>query len=135
MYRLARPTVNALKAPTNQRKFAKATLLGRLGAAPEVRTSSQGKPYVTYNLAVNKPPKRDDKGQIVTGEDGYPVRDTNWFTVFNFRPGAEQFLPALEPGTQLLVEATLETRPGQQGGSEMLLRELSHKVVSRKQQK
>lgn len=33
-----------------------------------------------------------------------PVRDASWFTIFNFKPSATQFLPSIPVGTQLLVE-------------------------------
>ncbi|KAL1408200.1 hypothetical protein Q8F55_005005 [Vanrija albida] len=136
MYRLARPTLNALKAPIGQRNFAKATLLGRLGSTPSVHETQDGRKFVTYNLAVPKPPKRDADGKVVLGPDGFPVRDTNWFTVFNFIPNSVEYLVELQPGTQLLVEANLESRSStDEAGNhqkDLFLRELSHKIVSKK---
>ncbi|BEI83237.1 hypothetical protein CcaverHIS002_0311050 [Cutaneotrichosporon cavernicola] len=135
MFGLARPTINTAKASFGQRGYAKATLIGRLGGKPEVRQAGNGKNYVTYNLAVPKPPKRNEEGEVIRDENGYTVRDTNWFTIFNFRPTAAQYMANLEPGTQLMVEATLETRttPTEAGNvKDVLLREISHQVVSRK---
>ncbi|TXT13357.1 hypothetical protein VHUM_00724 [Vanrija humicola] len=135
MYRLARPTLNALKAPVGQRNFAKATLLGRLGSAPSVHETQDGRKFVTYNLAVPKPPKRDADGKCFA-DPPVPVRDTNWFTVFNFIPNSVEYLTALQPGTQLLVEANLESRSStDEAGNyqkDLFLRELSHKIVSKK---
>jgi hypothetical protein len=32
----------------------------------------------SYSLAVSRPPKKDDKGEIVRDERGYAVRETDW---------------------------------------------------------
>ncbi|RSH88266.1 uncharacterized protein EHS24_000800 [Apiotrichum porosum] len=122
MQRITRPTLNALKAaPIQSRGFAKATLIGRLGAVPEVRDSANGKKYVRYTIAVSRPPKRDENGEIVKGPDGFAVTDTDC---------SIESMPRIPTGSQLAVEAVLETRQTAEGVRDILLRDISHKVVN-----
>ncbi|KAL7423062.1 hypothetical protein Q5752_002361 [Cryptotrichosporon argae] len=134
MNTLTRPTLSALKA-SGTRGYAKATLVGRLGAAPTELKAANGKVFFSYPLGVSKPPKRDANGELVKDEHGYPVRDTNWFTIYNFEQNAAEYLPSLQPGTQMLVETTLDQKstPNEEGVNikSIVLRELSHRVVSR----
>jgi hypothetical protein len=80
------------------RAYSKGTILGRLGSAPSVHQSSNGKEFymyvpspgtksvrngwltlLRYNLAVNRPPKKDANGELLRDDNGFPVRDTDWY--------------------------------------------------------
>ncbi|WWC62728.1 uncharacterized protein I303_105325 [Kwoniella dejecticola CBS 10117] len=135
-----RPTVlKSLRAPTQQtRSFvSKAQLVGRLGAAPEKGITASGQDYYRYSLAVTKPAKRDAEGKPVLDDQGYPIRDSSWFTVFNFRENAAAAVERLQAGSLLYVEAQIDTvttpppAEGQPGNKQYVFRETSHKVLSR----
>ncbi|WRT67912.1 uncharacterized protein IL334_004886 [Kwoniella shivajii] len=133
----ALPSLKAIRVPAQTRSFvSKAQLVGRLGAAPEKGTTSSGQEYFRYNLAVTKPPRKDAEGKPVLDEQGYPVRDSSWFTVFNFRERAAESLERLQPGSLLYVEAqidTITTPPAgdQPGSKQYVFRENSHRVLSK----
>ncbi|WWC96239.1 hypothetical protein V866_003106 [Kwoniella sp. B9012] len=127
-----------LQAQTQTRTFvSKAQLVGRLGAAPEKGTTSGGQDYYRYSLAVTKPGKRDAEGKPVLDEQGYPVRESSWFTVFNFKERAAEALEKLQPGSLLYVEAQIDTittpppADGQPGSKQYVFRESSHRVLSK----
>ncbi|WVQ65642.1 hypothetical protein V865_003081 [Kwoniella europaea PYCC6329] len=127
-----------LQAQTQSRSFvSKAQLVGRLGAAPEKGTTSGGQDYYRYSLAVTKPGKRDAEGKPVLDEQGYPVRESSWFTVFNFKERAAEALEKLQPGSLLYVEAQIDTittpppADGQPGSKQYVFRESSHRVLSK----
>ncbi|OCF30435.1 hypothetical protein I317_07901 [Kwoniella heveanensis CBS 569] len=133
------PALRAARAPLNQtRSFvSKAQIVGRLGAAPEKGTTANGREFYRYSLAVTKPPKRDAEGKPVLDEQGYPVRESNWFTVFNFNERAAESVQKLQAGSLLYVEANIDTitnpptAEGQPGNKSYVFRESSHKVLSR----
>ncbi|WWC88516.1 uncharacterized protein L201_003427 [Kwoniella dendrophila CBS 6074] len=134
----ASPALKALRAPAFSRSFvSKAQLVGRLGAAPEKGTTASGQDYYRYSLAVQKPAKRDAEGKPVLDEQGYPVRESSWFTVFNFRERAAEQAERLQAGSLLYVEANIDTittppsAEGQPGNKQYVFRELSHKVLSK----
>ncbi|WVW84826.1 hypothetical protein I302_106861 [Kwoniella bestiolae CBS 10118] len=133
--------LKTLRAPAAQmqtRSFvSKAQLVGRLGAVPEKGTTSGGQDYYRYSLAVTKPGKRDAEGKPVLDEQGYPVRESSWFTVFNFKDRAAEALEKLQPGSLLYVEAQIDTitapppAEGQPGSKQYVFRESSHRVLSK----
>ncbi|WVQ73265.1 hypothetical protein IAR50_002833 [Cryptococcus sp. DSM 104548] len=130
-----RATASASKQQT--RSFiSKAQFIGRLGAAPEKGTTANGKDYYKYALAVSKPPRRDAEGKVILDESGYPVRESSWFTLFNFREGvAAGSLENLPAGSLLYVEASIDsvTNTGADGNpnKQYLFKETSHRVISR----
>jgi hypothetical protein len=58
------------KTAPASRGVAKATFIGRLGGTPTVHQTANGKEFVRYSIATNRPPKRDDAGEMVKSEDG-----------------------------------------------------------------
>ncbi|OCF57114.1 hypothetical protein L486_05973 [Kwoniella mangroviensis CBS 10435] len=142
-----------LQAQTQTRSFvSKAQLVGRLGAAPEKGTTSGGQDYYRYSLAVTKPGKRDAEGiytvqlcllpcrkttQLIDLVPLDPVRESSWFTVFNFKERAAEALEKLQPGSLLYVEAQIDTittpppADGQPGSKQYVFRESSHRVLSK----
>ncbi|WVR06459.1 hypothetical protein IAU60_003490 [Kwoniella sp. DSM 27419] len=134
----ALPSLRAMRAPLQARTFvSKAQLVGRLGAAPEKATTSSGQEYYRYALAVSKPPKKDAEGKLVLDEQGYPVRDSSWFTVFNFNERNAEYLEKLQAGSLLYVEANIDTitsapsEDGTPGVKQYVFRETSHRVLSK----
>ncbi|RSH90973.1 hypothetical protein EHS25_010149 [Saitozyma podzolica] len=101
-----RPVLPTLRAAANQHRtmYSKATIVGRLGAAPAAKEGANGKSYYIYSLASSKPPRRNANGEIILGEDGRPVRDTNWFSIFNFAENAAPGMDRLQAGDLVMVE-------------------------------
>ncbi|KAJ0416532.1 hypothetical protein BJY00DRAFT_232667 [Aspergillus carlsbadensis] len=80
------------------RSYARVTVTGRLGHAPELRTSKNGNEYVFYSIATNQPP--GDEAQ--------------WFHVatHSIPEGAyRNLLLSLPKGTYMLVNGELKVRP------------------------
>ncbi|WWD18598.1 hypothetical protein CI109_103051 [Kwoniella shandongensis] len=135
----ALPTLRAARATAQQtRSFvSKAQLVGRLGAAPEKGKTSSGTTYYRYSVGTTKPPKKDAEGNVVVDEQGYPVRESSWFTVFNFNERASESLEKLKAGQLLYVEANIDTvttpsaEDGSGGQKQYVFRELSHRVLSK----
>src|SRR5918912_3700958 len=74
------------------------TLLGNLGADPEVRYTQKGTQIVSFNVAVN---------QVRTGPDGERQESTEWFRVrVTNRQG--DFVSRLGKGTRVLVIGRLD---------------------------
>ncbi|GFZ45029.1 hypothetical protein JCM24511_02755 [Saitozyma sp. JCM 24511] len=133
-----RPVLPTLRAAANQHRtmYSKATIVGRLGAAPAAKEGANGKSYYIYSLASSKPPRRNANGEIILGEDGRPVRDTNWFSIFNFAENAAPGMDRLQAGDLVMVEASLDTRAlggaeGEPVRKEIVLREINHRILDR----
>ena len=74
------------------------TLLGNLGADPEVRFSQKGAQIVSFRVAVN---------QVKTGPDGERQENTEWFRVkVSGRQG--DFVQRLSKGARVLVMGRLD---------------------------
>jgi single-strand DNA-binding protein len=74
------------------------TLLGNLGADPEVRFSQKGAQIVSFRVAVN---------QVRTGPDGERQENTEWFRVkVSGRQG--DFVQRLSNGARVLVMGRLD---------------------------
>ncbi|WVQ83033.1 hypothetical protein IAT38_005171 [Cryptococcus sp. DSM 104549] len=133
------PALRSARAQVQQtRSFvSKAQFVGRLGAAPERHSTQAGTSYFKYAIATNKPPKKDADGKLITDANGYPVRETNWYTIFNFNDRQAEYLEKLVPGSLLFVEATIDvlTTPaaveGEAGSKQYVFRESSHRVLSK----
>jgi single-strand DNA-binding protein len=74
------------------------TLLGNLGADPEVRYTTKGTQMVTFRVAVN---------QVRTGPDGERQENTEWFRIRVANRQAE-FAQRLTRGTRVLVVGRLD---------------------------
>jgi single-strand DNA-binding protein len=74
------------------------TLLGNLGADPEVRYSQKGTQIVSFRVAVN---------QVKTGPDGERQENTEWFGIRVANRQAE-FAQRLTRGTRVLVVGRLD---------------------------
>jgi single-strand DNA-binding protein len=74
------------------------TLLGNLGADPELRYSQKGAPMVTFRVAVN---------QVRTGPDGERQENTEWFRVRTMGRLAES-AQRLTKGSRVLVVGRLD---------------------------
>jgi single-strand DNA-binding protein len=81
--------------------MCKVTLIGNLGADPELRYTQQGKAVTKFRVAVNTR-KRTPEGEW---QD-----HTEWFGVTVFGPRAEQMNERLQRGNRVYVEGRLETR-------------------------
>ena len=76
--------------------FAKLIIVGNLGSDPEMRYTSQGKPYTRLSIAVNRT-WANDKGEKQV--------DTTWFRVTVWGKQAEACSQYLSKGRMVLVEA------------------------------
>lgn len=74
------------------------SLLGNLGADPELRYSQKGTPIATFRVAVH---------QVRTGPDGERQESTEWFRV-RAAGRLSEFTQGLGKGTRVLVEGRLE---------------------------
>src|SRR5690242_7815151 len=74
------------------------SLLGNLGADPELRYSQKGSPIVSFRVAVN---------QVKTGPDGERQENTEWFRVRVANRQAE-FVQRLNKGARVLVIGRLD---------------------------
>jgi single-strand DNA-binding protein len=74
------------------------TLLGNLGADPEVRYSQKGTQVVSFRVAVN---------QVRTGRDGERQENTEWFRVTVMGRSAD-FAQRLNKGSRVLVVGRLD---------------------------
>lgn len=72
------------------------TVVGRLGNKPEIRVTSKGNEFVTFNLAV------DDYNK---GE-----KETTWFTVVDFTPNAKRRAEHLNKGSLVYIQGTERVR-------------------------
>jgi len=79
----------------------KVLLLGRLGAAPELKYTQSQTPICTLRLATNERRK---------GADGEWTEHTEWHTVVTFGKTAENCNQYLEKGRQCFVEGRIQTR-------------------------
>jgi single-strand DNA-binding protein len=74
------------------------TLLGNMGADPEVRYTAKGTQIVSFRVAVN---------QVRTGPDGERQENTEWFRVRQSGKQSE-FVQRLSKGTRVLVLGRLD---------------------------
>jgi single-strand DNA-binding protein len=74
------------------------TLLGNLGADPEVRYSATGQQLVSFNVAVN---------QVRKGPDGERQENTEWFRI-RVPTRQNEFVQRLSKGTKVLVLGRLD---------------------------
>src|SRR5918912_4207999 len=85
------------------------SLLGNLGADPEVRYNSKGVPMVSFRVAVN---------QVRTGPDGERQENTEWFRV-RAMGRLSEFAQRLQKGTRVLVFGRLDVGHYQSREGEM----------------
>jgi single-strand DNA-binding protein len=85
------------------------TLLGNLGADPEVRYSQKGTQITSFRVAVN---------QVRTGPDGERQENTEWFRV-RVAGRLGEFVQRLTKGTRVLVMGRLDIGHYQAQSGEM----------------
>ncbi|KDN50004.1 hypothetical protein RSAG8_01340, partial [Rhizoctonia solani AG-8 WAC10335] len=85
------------------RGFARLTLIGRLGADPELKTASTGSEYVKYTIVTDSPSRPLPDGT-------YPPRVPTWHNIISFIPPTYPKLTSLRRGAHVYVEATYEMR-------------------------
>ncbi len=85
--------------------YQEITIVGNLGADPEMKYLQDGQAVTNFSLATNRKWKT---------RDGQPAEETTWFRVSVFGPAAEACEQYLEKGRQVLVVGRL--RPGNDGG-------------------
>jgi single-strand DNA-binding protein len=79
----------------------KVTLIGHLGADPELRYTEGNVPVVTFNIATNESYK-DQSGNLVDR--------TEWHRIVAWRKLAELFGEYLKKGSKVYIEGKLQTR-------------------------
>ncbi|CCO27008.1 hypothetical protein RSOLAG1IB_02610 [Rhizoctonia solani AG-1 IB] len=85
------------------RGFARLTLIGRLGADPELKTASNGTEYVKYVVATDAPSRALPDGS-------HPPSKPTWHNITSFASSAVPRLTALRKGARVYVEATYEMK-------------------------
>jgi single-strand DNA-binding protein len=85
------------------------SIMGNVGKDPEMRFTSNGKAVTTFTVAVNK---------TITGQDGQPVKLTDWFNVKTWASLAELCNQYLSKGKKVFVVGSLhinnyESKDGQ----------------------
>jgi single-strand DNA-binding protein len=76
----------------------RATLIGNLGADPELRYSQKGAPIASFRVAVN---------QVRTGPDGERQENTEWFRI-RASGRLSEFAQRLQKGSRVLVIGRLD---------------------------
>merc|ERR1711939_1046041 len=89
----------SFSASARANDVAKMILVGRIGATPNVGTTRNDKPYVSYKIATTDPYVPPREGE----EPTQPT--TSWHTIFAYGPAVER-LQTLEKGTLVMVERT-----------------------------
>ncbi len=79
------------------RSVNKVILLGRLGAKPELRTTSGGKSWCKVSLATSRPHKKNDVW----------IEETDWHNLVLWNKEAENFCHYMEKGSPCCVEGRL----------------------------
>jgi single-strand DNA-binding protein len=82
------------------RGLNKVLLIGRLGADPEIRYTSDGTAVSNFNIATNRPIKRGDQWE----------EETDWHRIVAWRRLAEICGEYLKKGSNIFVEGQLRTR-------------------------
>ncbi len=77
------------------------SIIGNLGADPEMRFTQAGVPFTTFNVAVNNTRR---------GPDGEDVESTDWFRVTAWRGLAEIANNYLQKGSQVFIHGRFRTR-------------------------
>ncbi|CAH1666906.1 MULTISPECIES: single-stranded DNA-binding protein [Alphaproteobacteria] len=67
--------------------FNQVTLVGHIGANPEIRNTSNGNKVANFSLATSRP--RYSDGKIVRNERGYAEQDTEWHRIVAFNGQAK----------------------------------------------
>ena len=67
--------------------FNQVTLVGNLGADPEIRNTNSGGKVANFSLATSRPHYSD--GKIVRNERGYAEQETEWHRVVAFNGQAK----------------------------------------------
>jgi single-strand DNA-binding protein len=78
--------------------FQKVTIVGNLGADPEMRYTASGVPVTHFSVATNR---------RWTDAEGNPQEETTWFRVSAWRGLAETCNQYLSKGRQVFVEGRL----------------------------
>ena len=79
------------------------TLVGNLGADPEMRYLPDGKPVTSFSMATNR--------KWTNQQTGEPGEETVWWRVSIFGPQAEACNQYLSKGRQVLVEGRVRPDP------------------------
>jgi single-strand DNA-binding protein len=82
--------------------YQKLTIVGNLGADPEMRYTQDGTPVTTFSVATNR---------RWTNRDGSQGEETVWFRITAWRRLGEVCNEYLEKGRQVLVEGRLRPDP------------------------
>jgi single-strand DNA-binding protein len=79
----------------------KVSLIGRLGANPEVVTFESGKKLARFNLAINESYKLNGEWQ----------KQTQWHTISAWGKTAERIQSVLQKGHEIMLEGRLVNKP------------------------
>ena len=85
----------------------KVMIIGNVGREPESRFSSDGNEFVSFSVAVNERPRRQQGGEQAGGN---PEELTTWFRVTVFRQKAEFAKQYVQKGTAVFVMGNLTVR-------------------------
>ena len=94
----------------------RATILGRLGSDPDVKTINNGQTVATVSLATSEKWKDKNSGQ--------DQERTEWHRVVIWGKGAEIIQKYVKKGQQLYVEGKLQTRKWDKDGVTMYTTEI-----------
>ncbi|KAL8293652.1 hypothetical protein RQP46_000353 [Phenoliferia psychrophenolica] len=97
----SRVSARAFSTSRASADYAKMSLIGRIGATPEVKTNKNGKEFLVYTVATSDP--------YIPAKEGAPEPEqtTSWHRVFAYGNSIER-LSAIEKGTLVHVEASFK---------------------------
>lgn len=85
--------------------FNQVTLVGHIGANPEIRNTSNGNKVANFSLATSRP--RYSDGKIVRNERGYAEQDTEWHRIKCFNGLAETVQKHCVKGMKVAVRGRI----------------------------
>jgi len=86
------------------------SFIGRTTRDPEVRTLESGAKCAYISLAVDQPPRRDDNGNVVVDEKGFPVRHADFPRVVAWGNLVDVIEKHLKKGRLISVSGQVRTR-------------------------
>jgi single-strand DNA-binding protein len=81
-------------------------LAGKVGAAPESRTTTGGTKITNFSLATSRP-KRDSEGKILKDDNGHRVEDTEWHRITCFNGIGKSVAENVEKGQKVMVRGRI----------------------------
>lgn len=91
------------------------TFIGRLTSDPEKRDVGETT-CASFSIAIDRPPKRNDQGEILRDDNGYAICDTDFPRITCWGKLAEQAVSNLSKGRLIAVSCEVRTSSREREG-------------------